>query len=193
MEDFIKWASDHEEVKMVTIWGLSTENLNRSKKELQHLWNIYERELKRLLESKKLKKNQIRIRVIGDTNAWTTDFKKTARKLMKETEGYTRAILNILIGYGSRFEIINSIKNIAKSGVKKIPLLRKTFENYLMVTKPVDLIIRTGGYQRLSNFLLYQAAYSEIYFTKTLWPDFSKREFNKIMRWFWKQKRNYGK
>lgn len=193
MEAFLDWILDHPEIKMVSIYALSTENLNRSQNELKYLWNIYNKEFEKLLTSERVRKNQIRIRIVGDTNSWRSDVKKMARKVMKETENYTKTILNILVGYGSQFEIINAIKKIAKFGVRSIPPLRDSFINYLMVNRPVDLVIRTGGYHRLSNFLLYQTAYSEIYFSPTLWPDFSKREFKKIIRWFWKQKRKFGK
>lgn len=193
MEDLLDWVIEKPEIKMVTIYALSTENLNRSQKELKYLWDIYQREIEKLLTSEKINSNEIKVRVVGDTNSWRKDVRKTARKIMKETENYTRSVLNILIGYGSQYEILNAIKKVVKFGVKSIPPIRNTFVNYLMINRPVDLIIRTGGYHRLSNFLLYQAAYSEIYFTPTLWPEFSKREFNSILRWFWAQKRKYGK
>lgn len=193
MRELMEWVRDYPEIEMISIWGLSTENLNRSEKELKHLWKIYNTELEKLLNSEEIRKNQIKIRVVGDSNSWNTDFKKTAKKIMKETENYTKTILNVMISYGSQFEILNAIKKVVKAGVKAVPPVRNAFVNYLMINRPVDLIIRTGGHQRLSNFLLYQAAYSEIYFSQKMWPDFSKREFNKIMKWFWKQKRNYGK
>jgi undecaprenyl diphosphate synthase len=193
MDDLLDWVIEKPEVKMVTIYALSTENLNRSQKELKYLWDLYQKEIEKLLTSEKINSNEIKVRVVGDTNSWRKDVRKTATKIMKETENYTRAVLNILIGYGSQYEILNAIKKVVKFGVKSIPPIRNTFVNYLMINRPVDLIIRTGGYHRLSNFLLYQAAYSEIYFTPTLWPDFSKREFNNILRWFWTQKRKYGK
>jgi undecaprenyl diphosphate synthase len=192
MEELLDWTIEHPEIKMITIYALSTENLNRSEKELKYLWNIYQNELEKLLTSEKIRKHEIKVRVVGNTNSWRKDVKKTARKIMKETENYTRSVLNILIGYGSQYEILNAIKKVIKFGVKSIPPIRDSFVNYLMINRPVDLIIRTGGHHRLSNFLLYQAAYSEIYFTPTLWPSFSKREFNEILKWFWKQKRKYG-
>ena len=131
--------------------------------------------------------------VIGEDNLWRSDVKHVAKTVMKTTENYTKSVLNILIAYGSHSEILSSIKKIIKTGVKVIPPLRDTFVKYLKINKPVDLIIRTGGQYRLSNFLLYQAAYSEIYFSNTLWPDFSKKEFEKILKWFWFQERKFGK
>ena len=193
MEDFLDWTLEHPEIKVVSIYGLSTENLKRSEKELSKLWDIYKRELEKIRSSKKIKNNKVRVNVIGEDNLWRTDVKHVARTVMKTTENYTRSVLNILIAYGSHSEILSSIKKIVKVGVGAIPPLRDTFVNYLKINKPVDLIIRTGGQRRLSNFLLYQAAYSEIYFSDTLWPDFSKKEFEKIIRWFWTQERKFGR
>lgn len=193
MEQFMDWVLEHPEIKMVSIYGLSTENLQRNEKELKRLWDIYKREIKKLRSSKKIKENNVRINIIGEEAFWRSDFKHAAKSVMKTTENYTKNVLNVLIAYGSQSEILSSIKKIAKAGVKAIPPLRNTLINYLMVNRPADLIIRTGGQQRLSNFLLYQAAYAEIYFTNTLWPDFSKKEFERILKWFWDQERKFGR
>lgn len=193
MEEFLDWVLEHPEIKTVSIYGLSTENLNRSKKELSKLWDIYKRELKKLQNSKKIKNNKVKINVMGEEDLWRSDVKHVAKSVMRATESYTRSVLNILIAYGGQNEILNAIKKIVKFGVKSIPPLRDSFAKYLMINKPVDLIIRTGGQYRLSNFLLYQAAYAEIYFSNTLWPDFSRKEFEKILNWFWDQKRKFGK
>jgi undecaprenyl diphosphate synthase len=192
MEEFLDWCLEHPEIKMVSIYALSTENLNRSEKELQKLWDIYKKEFKKLLKSKKVKNNEIRINIVGDVDVWRRDVKKLARTLMRVTENYTRYILNILLAYGSHFEIFNAVKKVIGKGIRSTPLLRQSFSRFLMVNRPVDLVIRTGGQYRLSNFLLFQAAYAEIYFSKTLWPDFSREEFEKILRWFKKQKRKFG-
>ena len=193
MEELLDWVLEHPEIKMVSIYGLSTENLKRSEKELSKLWSIYKREFKKLINSKKIKENGVRVNVIGEESLWRTDVKHVAKSLMKTTENYTKSVINILIAYGAQSEILSSIKRIVKTGVKAIPPIRDTFIKYLMINKPVDIIIRTGGQRRLSNFLLYQAAYSEIYFSDTLWPDFSRKEFEKILKWFWNQERKFGR
>lgn len=193
MEEFMNWVLEHPEIKMVTIYGLSTENLQRDEKELGKLWMIYRKEIEKLRSSKKIKENNVRINIIGESIFWRHDFKHAAKSVMKSTENYTKNVLNILIAYGSQSEILSSFKKVAKAGVKAVPPLKNAMINYLMVNRPVDLIIRTGGQKRLSNFLLYQAAYSEIYFSDTLWPDFSRREFEKILKWFWEQQRKFGK
>lgn len=193
LENVLKWASNYPEIKMISIYALSTENLNRPKEELDYLWKLNKEKFESLLKSEEVKKNQMQIRILGDYKAWDSDTRRVAKELMANTKNYSKTVLNILLAYGGKFEIMNSINHVLKTKGKKIPVAGKLFENFLMVKKPVDLVIRTGGHYRLSNFLLYQAAYSELYFTETLWPDFSKKEFDKIMRWYKNQQKKYGK
>lgn len=193
LENVLKWASKYPEIKMISVYALSTENLNRSKEELDYLWKLYRDNLEKLKNSKEVKKNQMRIRILGDYKSWDSDTRRVAKDVMASTRGYGKSVLNILLAYGGRFEIMNSINHMLKTKGKKIPVAGKLFEDFLMVKKPVDLVIRTGGHYRLSNFLLYQAAYAELYFTETLWPDFSKKEFDKIIKWYKKQQKKYGK
>lgn len=120
---------------------------------------------------------------------------KLMGKMMQKTAKYQKRFLNLLIAYGGQFEIKEVIKNIAKKIIKvgRISVTEKDIEANLLVKTPADLIIRTGGETRLSNFLLWQASYAELYFTKKLWPDFSKKELIKSIEWFSKQKRNFGR
>lgn len=189
----LDWCDEHPEIKTVTLYALSTENLNRGPKELGKLWDIYQKELKKLLKSRKIKKKGLRVNVMGNHALWRSDVRHAAKDVMRATRHYTGGVLNILIAYGSQFEVMRGVRKLAKKGIQKVPLAEETFHKLLMVTEPVDLVIRTGGQCRLSNFLLYQAAYAELYFSKSLWPDFSKKEFRKIMRWYKKQKRKFGK
>lgn len=193
LEEFLDWVIEHPEINMVSIYALSTENLNRSENELAKLWDIYNREFKKLMKSKKIRDNDIRINIIGETNQWRPDVRHVAKGVMHATKNYTKSVLNILLAYGSQAEIMSAVKQMAKAGVRKIPYVRDMLHSYLMVNVPVDLIIRTGGQYRLSNFLLYQCAYSEIYFSKTLWPDFTKAEFERILRWYERQEKKHGK
>ena len=193
LERVLDWCLDYPEVKMISVYALSTENLKRSKEELNKLWWVYKNNLKRILNSKKIVDNNVRVNVVGDSSIWRSDVRNMAKNVERATDSYARIIWNILIAYGSQYEILSAAKKIIKTGVKAVPPLRDAFTKYLMINRPVDLIIRTGGQRRLSNFLLYQSAYSEIYFSDTLWPDFSRKEFEKILRWFWKQQRKFGR
>jgi len=193
MQEFIKWCCDYDEIKTLSIFALSTENLNRPKEELDHLWRIYKTYLLKAMSSKEIKQHQVKVNVFGAEDVWRSDIKQAARDAMKLTAQYSRKILNILLSYGSRMEIVNAAKNMIKEKVKKSKIADVLFDKYLWVSQPVDLIIRTGGQQRLSNFLLYQSAYAEIYFSKTLWPEFTRKEFDKIMRWYFRQTRKFGR
>lgn len=193
LENFLKWSQDYPEIKMISVYALSTENLNRSEKELKYLWKVYKDNLEKLLTSKEIKKNKIRVRILGNHNLWKSDVKKVAKEVMLNTKSYGKSVLNILLGYGGRSEIMNTVNTIVRKNVKRVPMAERVFNDFLLVKKPVDLVIRTGGHHRLSNFLLYQAAYAELYFTDTLWPDFNKKEFDKIMRWYKKQQKKLGK
>lgn len=192
MEELAKWCAKRDDVDMVTIYALSTENLNRDKKELSHLWDVYEHGLKRFAKNNK-NTNGLRLNITGDAGVWKKDFKTAAKDVMKATQHYTGGVLNVMLAYGSQFEILNSVKKIAAKGLKTMPAVEKAFKSCLMVSNPVDLVIRTGDEHRLSNFLLYQAAYAEIHFSKSMWPDFSKEEFEKILRWYRKRDRRMGK
>lgn len=193
LEEFLDWVIEHPEITMVSIYALSTENLNRSEKELSKLWDIYHREFGKLSKSKKIVKHGIRVNIIGEMDKWRPDVRHVAKSLMKATGNYTKSVLNILLAYGSQSEILHSVKMLVKAGARKVPHMRDALNNYLMIDVPVDLVIRTGGQFRLSNFLLYQCAYAEIYFSKTLWPDFSKAEFERILKWYKKQEKKYGR
>ncbi len=116
-------------------------------------------------------------------------------KIMQKTAKYQKKILNIMIAYGSHFELTETIKKIAEKAIKtgRVEITQKDVEKNLLVPTPIDLIIRTGGMSRLSNFMLWQAAYAEIYTTNTLWPDFSKEELIKAIKWFNSVRRNFGR
>ncbi|MCX8179534.1 MAG: polyprenyl diphosphate synthase [Candidatus Aenigmarchaeota archaeon] len=186
LEEFLNWCLE-EDIKEVSAYVLSTENLKRSKEELDHLFELF----KKFFEKFKKKENmvhehKVRVRFAGDLDRLPKELKKIIREVEEKTKKYNNRLLNILIAYGGRFEIIQTAKRCKKFSEKE-------FEKNLLVPEPVDLVIRTGGYCRLSNLLLWQCAYAELYFTKTLWPDFSKREFLKALKWFSEIKRNFGR
>lgn len=192
LEEVSKWCEKYPEIKIITVYALSTENLNRSNQELKELWDLNKKEFERLTDSEDLKKKNLRINIIGDSKYWRPDVRQAANELMNTSKNYTSRVLNILLAYGGKYEIINAAKELVKKGIK-ISKIDKMFNDLLMVKEPVDLLIRTGGEHRLSNMLLYQAAYAEIYFSDSLWPDFSKREFEKIMKWYYNRKKKFGR
>jgi tritrans,polycis-undecaprenyl-diphosphate synthase [geranylgeranyl-diphosphate specific] len=198
LDEFLNWCLELG-IPQVSIYTLSTENLNRPKEELKHLFKLLEEYVDGLLNDKKkfalLEKYEVKVRFVGELNRLPKKLIRLMGKLMEKTAKYQKRVLNFLVAYGGKSEIVNAVKKLAEEVIKhgKIEITEKDIEKHLYVPQPLDLVIRTGGYQRLSNFLLWQASYAEIYVTKTLWPDFSKKEFMKALRWYSQQKRNFGR
>jgi len=195
-ENFLNWCMELG-VPQLSVYMLSTENLNRPKREVKELFDLYYEYLKKWEEGKDglLEKYEVRVRCIGDLDKLPPKLKRLSGKLMQKTAKYQKRALNLMIAYGSQFELTEVMKKIAQKAVKtgRIVVTKKEIEKNLLVPVPIDLIIRTGGHHRLSNFMLWQAAYAEMYVTETLWPDFSKRELLKAIKWYNSVKRNFGK
>ena len=194
VENFLKWCLEAG-IPQVSIYALSTENLKRSKRELKELVKVFIYGLKRLLRSRVLEEYQVRVNFFGNLSVLPKTMVSLMKAVMKKTAKYTKRVLNFLIAYGSHFELLHAFRKIMKNILKssRIRITAKDIEKNLLVKTPVDLVIRTGGFSRLSNFLLWQTAYAEFYVTDTLWPDFSKKEFKKALRWFSRVKRNFGR
>jgi undecaprenyl diphosphate synthase len=176
-------------IKYLTLYTFSTENWKRPKKEVIFLFDLLETFLKKKID--KLIKSGIRLKIIGDKNLFSANLKKILKDSEKKTSFNKKLQINLALNYGSKNEIINAVRLIYKR--KKI-LSEKNIENYLY-TKNIpspDLLIRTGNTNRLSNFLLWQIAYTEIFFVKKLWPDFKANDYKKILTKFKKLKRNFG-
>jgi len=186
IEEFLDWCEEYPEIKMVSIFALSTENLNRPAEEVRILWNVYKNELRKLLKDPRVREKKIKVRVLGNDGVWKPEIKEIVKELLESTKSYSRYVLNLLLAYGSKFEIKQAVKETIKKPFTKL-------DKALYVKEPLDLVIRTGRQHRLSNFMLYQASYAEIYFSDTLWPEFSRQEFDRIMEWYFEQQRKYGK
>ncbi len=175
-------------IKYLTLFAFSTENWKRPKKEINYLFNLLEVFLKNKIDD--FNKKNIRLKVIG-----TKKFSSNLNKLLSSSENRTKKNkklqINLALNYGSKSELINAFKKLQKS---KENLCEDNLIKYLQ-TKNIpdpDILIRTGNTQRLSNFLLWQIAYSEIFFIKKLWPDFNEDDYNKIIKKFKSIKRNFG-
>jgi len=175
-------------IPFLTLYTFSTENWNRPKKEINFLFDLIRKSLKKNLN--KIVKQGIKVRVIGKKFGLPADIKKIIKNIEKKTSKNTIITLNLALNYGSKEEILSACKAIAK---EKINI--KNFEKKLYTNKIPDpeILIRTGGVQRLSNFLLWQLAYTEIFFVKKMWPDFKEDDYNAIIKKFYNIKRNFGK
>ena len=190
VETIIK-ASIESKIQFLTLYTFSTENWSRPESEINFLFNLIRKSLKKKLNT--IVKQGIKISIIGKKNGLPKDIQKTIKIIEKKTLNNKTISINLALNYGSKEEIINACKSFAKGNKKEINV--KNFEKKLY-TKDVphpEVLIRTGGAKRLSNFLLWQLAYTEIFFVDKLWPDFNKKDFNKIINKFYNIKRNFGK
>ena len=180
-------------IKELTLYCLSVENLrNRPKRELGYLLDIFRKEFKNI-DREKIEKNKIRIRFIGNLELLPLDLRELCMKLEKETEENDNFIVNFAIAYGGRQEIISAVRKIVQNKVKADEINEENFGNYLYMNDSPELIIRTGGEKRTSNFLLWQGAYSEWFFLDKFWPEFEKEDLVNCIEEFKKRKRNFGK
>ena len=179
-------------IKTLTLYAFSTENWKRPIKEVEGLLNLFSQSISK--ESKKIHSNNIKIKFIGDVSILTKALQGKIKKIEKETSRNSSLILNIALNYGGRLDIINSVNNFYKNKIKKIKINEKNITNglYTKGQPDVDLLIRTGGEQRISNFLLWQIAYAELYFSKKLWPDFNEKVFVDALYFFQNTERKFG-
>jgi undecaprenyl diphosphate synthase len=187
VEKIIK-ESSKQKIKYLTLFAFSTENWKRPKKEITYLFNLLENFLINKIED--LNKQNIKLKIIGIKN-----FSKKLNSLLnlseKKTFKNTRIQVNLALNYGSKLELLNAFKKLKKNNER---INEKNLKKYLQTQNIPDpeILIRTGNTKRLSNFLLWQLAYTEIFFEKKLWPDFNKKDFVKIIRNYKKIKRTFG-
>ena len=177
-----------QKINYLTLFAFSTENWNRPKKEINYLFNLLENFLLNKIDS--LNKQNIKLKIIG-TKKFSTKLNKLLKLSEKKTSKNKTLQINLALNYGSKFEIINAIKKIDKNNEA---INEKNLLKYLQTANIPDpeILIRTGNTKRLSNFLLWQLAYAEIFFEKKLWPDFNEKDYVRIIKKFKKIKRNFG-
>lgn len=187
-------AAEKMGVETITVYALSTENIReRAKREVWGLFNLmregYNTKLKKMMHS------GVKVNILGEVRGLPAIIKRIIDEIKKTYIKNESIELNIALNYGGKTELVQAIKDIVKKGVEVDRINEKLIEQHLYTngTHDPELVIRTGGKIRLSNFLLWQTAYSELYFTKTLWPDFDGRELKKAIAWYQAQKRNFGK
>jgi undecaprenyl diphosphate synthase len=180
-------------IEYLTLYAFSSENWNRPEREVNALMTLLVSAINK--ETKTLMDNNIRLSTIGDINKLPSKAQKELQEAIIKTKDNTRMTLVLALSYSGREEIINAVKNIIKDGKKPEEINEDTFQQYL-TTKSVpdpELLIRTSGEYRISNFLLWQIAYSELYFTDTLWPDFRRADLYKAILNYQNRERRFGK
>jgi len=188
------------DVKSITLYGFSTENFSRPKNEIEEIMRIAESQFRKIITDERIHKNKVRVKVIGRVSLLPDDLQKLIRDVEKSTQSYDKHFLNIAFAYGGRAEIVDAVRKIANK-IREGELTpevvdEKLFEKYLytshMPKQDPDLIIRTSGEERLSGFLLWQAAYSEFCFLDAFWPDFRVIDLLRVVRTFQRRKRRFG-
>ena len=184
-------------IEFLTLYAFSTENWNRPKIEVDTLMKLLVSALKK--ELKTLQSNNIRLNAIGNLDNLPTGVKKELTEVIEKTQTNSRMTLTLALSYGARDEIINAVKIISekvKNNIISVDAIEESIINQHLYTQnmpDVDLLIRTSGEHRISNFLLWQIAYAEFYFTDVLWPDFNEEELYKAILSYQKRERRFGK
>ncbi len=198
MRDVVRWIFDLG-IKIVTVYVMSTENcIKRPREERDHIFSLLIKGLRELDNEGYLTKNNIRIRIFGKTELWPREVRELARELEIKYGNRGDKVLNIALCYGGRHEIVEAARRIAvdvKNGSIKIDEINEdVFKKYLYTSDlpDPDLVIRTSGEERISNFLLWQTAYSELYFCEAYWPDFRRIDLLRAIRSYQKRERRFG-
>lgn len=187
--DIVEIAKKYE-INYLTLYAFSTENWKRPEKEVKFLFDLLVKYIDKELD--KLVQNDVKLLILGDISPLPKLAREKIEYALEKTQNNKSLILNIAINYGAKQEILRAVNKIIDDGLTNVD--EETFRSYLYTKDQpdVDLLIRPGGERRLSNFLLYQMSYGEIYFCDTLWPDFGEDDFVEALKWFDKKDRRFG-
>ncbi|MEM4335662.1 MAG: polyprenyl diphosphate synthase [Candidatus Anstonellales archaeon] len=194
--DVAKWCRKHK-IKMLTMWGFSTENFQRDRNEVEKLFSLFRKflfeGLERMDRETRKEKNEVKVRFFGRIELLPDEIQRMIREVERRTEKNKPYQLNLLLAYGGQAEIVDGVNRAIRGGIRKVD--EKSFLKFLPTGElpPVDLVIRTSGAKRLSGFMPWHTAYSEFYFCDTLWPDFSRRDFENALKEYAKRMRKFGR
>ncbi len=200
VENLLDWCEEFD-IKIITLYVLSVENLDRKDVELEYLYNLIKNRLEKLYNDPRIHRNKMRVKAIGKIDLLPESIKDVLRKLDDATKDYNNHFLNIAIAYGGQNELVDAIKKIGgkiKNGTLDVDKIDKEeieanlYTAHLPQSSP-DMILRTSGEKRLSGFLIWQSAYSELVFMDIFWPEFRKIDLMRAIRTFQERKRRIGK
>ncbi|MCL5018279.1 MAG: polyprenyl diphosphate synthase [Candidatus Pacearchaeota archaeon] len=189
VESLFDWGRELG-IKELTLYCFSLENFNRTREEVNFLMELIKKWFMKLEKDSKIEKNKIKIRFIGQKELLDNDLQKLMKRIERKTEKYNDYVINFAIAYGGRQEILSAIKKIV---AEKKEINEKSFQESLWLSDYPDLIIRTGGEKRTSNFLPWQSVYSEWIFSDKMWPEFTKEDLKEAIEEFDKRERRFGK
>lgn len=190
IKDLLKWCIELG-VKEVTLYCFSTENFKRNKKEVDYLFNLFRKKIGDFKKDKAIHDNKVKVSFIGRLNMFPEDMQKAMKEVMEATKGYGSYKLNLALAYGGRSEIVDAVKKIISKNIKDVD--EDVIAENLYLPNDVDIFIRPGGEKRISNFLLWQSSYSELFFIDKLWPEFTKEDLTAIIDEFKRRERRFGK
>lgn len=197
LEEVVAWC--HEvDIEGLTVFAFSTDNFKRSQEEVEHLMNLFAKDLQRLATDERIHEHEVRVKVIGETDALPEHVVAATSEVEEATRNYEQHYFNIAIGYGGREEIVEAVRQIARDvkndEVDPDEVKKDLISSYLYTadSPDPDLILRTSGEERISNFLLWQLAYAELYFSDVYWPALKKTDFLNVIQSYQKRQRRYG-
>ncbi len=190
LEELFKWCMELG-IKELTLYCFSTENFNRARKEIDYLFGLFWEEFNKMKEGKGVFKDKVKINVIGRIHMFPKKMQKAMRQVMQKTMKNKNLIVNLALAYGGRQEIIDAVNKALKN--KKVRKVNEGVitQNLYLKSEP-DLVIRPGGEKRMSNFLLWQSSYAELFFIEKLWPEFTKEDLLECIAEFNKRQRKFG-
>ena len=199
IQDLLKWCLDLG-VKSITLFAFSTDNFQRPPEEVSEIMKIVEEKLHEILEEEQIHRHKVRVKVIGRLSLLPKSVQEIVRKVEETTKDYNEHFLNVALAYGGRAEIVDAAKKIArkveKGKLNPEGIDERVFESHLytayMPKQDPDLVVRTSGEERLSGFLLWQCAYSELCFLDVYWPDFRRIDLLRVVRTYERRKRRFG-
>ena len=197
IKEVLEWCFDLG-IKTLTVYAFSTENFSRSNNEIEMLMGLCKQELDKAKEDSRIHKNRVKVRVLGRLESLPEKIRQSAQHLMESTKDYDNYSFNVALAYGGREEIVQAIQKIAKdvkdNNLDIQDISESTVSSYLYTNglPDPDLILRTSGEERISNFLLWQLAYSELYFSDVYWPAFQRRDFLRAIKTYQNRQRRFG-
>jgi tritrans,polycis-undecaprenyl-diphosphate synthase [geranylgeranyl-diphosphate specific] len=200
VENLLDWCEELD-IKIITLYALSAENLNRKDDELEYLYKLIRMRLEKLYNDPRIHKNKMRVKAIGRIELLPESIKEILRKLDDATKDYSEHFLNIALAYGGQFELVDAVKKIGEkikdgtidvNDIDKKEIESNLYTSHLPQSSP-DMILRTSGEKRLSGFLMWQSAYSELVFMDIFWPEFRKIDLMRAIRTYQERKRRMGK
>jgi len=189
LEKLFLWSKELG-IRELTLYCFSLENFNRPKREFDFLMKIFKKEFKRLKNDKRLDKDKIKIQFVGKTDIFDDELKELIKEIETKTKNHENYKINFALGYGGKQEIIEAVKKMVEKGEE---ITEKNLGNNLWIKNEPDMIIRTGGEMRTSNFLPWQSTYSEWFFLKKMWPEFNKKDLVFCLEEFKTRQRRFGK